>query len=258
MDTVETTWRVSPSPNQSPDEYLLFRRHLFAYEQAVRRQPSGAVAVDVACGLGYALAPLSARFLHVLAMDIAATPLRKLESPAITGRIQADAGNLPLADRSVDLLLAFQLLEHVPESKGVDVLREARRVLRQGGRAFFTTPNRRWRLLPGQAPWNPYHVLEYGPRRIRRLCSAAGIGESQIRGVVGLGGAQELERDRVRQDPLQLWSGGIGRAIRQMLPMRKLATKTVQASMAAGRLDWFELASDYSAGLDFWIEVTGD
>jgi len=96
-----------------------------------------------------------------LAIDLAATPLAALPSAANLTKLRADATRLPLADGCVDLLMAFQLLEHVPRSAALAILAEAGRVLRPGGRGFLTTPNARWRLLPGQRPWNPFHAVEW-------------------------------------------------------------------------------------------------
>src|SRR3546814_5605750 len=39
---------------------------------------------------------------------------------------------------------------------------EARRILKPGGTLVVITPDRKNRLLPGQKPWNRWHVREYG------------------------------------------------------------------------------------------------
>lgn len=49
-----------------------------------------------------------------------------------------DATRLTFADASFDCLLSFEVLEHVPDFRVA--LREARRVLRDGGRFYFTVP----------------------------------------------------------------------------------------------------------------------
>jgi SAM-dependent methyltransferase len=52
--------------------------------------------------------------------------------------IQADARNLPLPDRSFDLLVAFDVLEHIEDDH--QAAAEIRRVLRPGGIALIAVP----------------------------------------------------------------------------------------------------------------------
>lgn len=73
---------------------------------------------------GIALAPLALE-RHPLA----ARRCRRAGMPAIL----ADAGRLPLADRSVDIVLASQLLHHFDRGSAVALLREMDRVARLGG-----------------------------------------------------------------------------------------------------------------------------
>lgn len=51
----------------------------------------------------------------------------------------ADAGCMPLPDRSVDVVMGLELLEHVPDP--FRVLQETRRLLRAGGIAVFSVPS---------------------------------------------------------------------------------------------------------------------
>lgn len=54
--------------------------------------------------------------------------------------LQASLTSLPLADDSIDLLLCYHVLEHVPDD--VTAMREIARVLRPGGRALVQVPFR--------------------------------------------------------------------------------------------------------------------
>lgn len=113
------------------------------------------VVVDLACGTGFVTQTLSPWLTtgdRLIAMDLGESPLqtttrkwkRLWDSAAHGPRLEcvaADAGLLPLADRSVDLLAMNASLHHVPSP--VVVLREIDRVLRPGG--FFALgfePNR--------------------------------------------------------------------------------------------------------------------
>jgi SAM-dependent methyltransferase len=70
--------------------------------------------------------------LELLALErhpLAARRCRRGGIPAVL----ADAGRLPLADRSVDIVLASQLLHHFDRASAVALLRELHRVARLGG-----------------------------------------------------------------------------------------------------------------------------
>lgn len=265
IEFVEATWRIEPREGMSSTEYLLYRRHRFAYEEACRRAPQGRVAVDLACGLGYGASLFLARGWSVTAIDLATQPLRQLHVSSALSLLQADAIDLPLRSASADLFVSFQLIEHMPTSSALRTINEIRRVLKPDGCGFLTTPNARWRLLPGQRPWNPFHVCEYRPRGIETLCRRAGLSRDSLWGVMGLHGAQEAELARVHQDPLRIWGGGLGRRARGFIDRFQLGdaaqlqrepTAAVQeADDSHHSLEWFTLSRDYASGLDFWIEV---
>jgi len=61
----------------------------------------------------------------------------------------ADAEHLPFKDHTFDLVLLFDIVEHVRDCSFM--LREARRVLRPGGKILLTTPNR----------WGMYEYKEW-------------------------------------------------------------------------------------------------
>ena len=49
-----------------------------------------------------------------------------------------DAARLPFADGSFDVVVCLEVIEHLPQPE--QVLREVNRVLRAGGRAYFSMP----------------------------------------------------------------------------------------------------------------------
>lgn len=258
---VETTPRAS-SPDQADtlQQYLLYRRHYFAYESALERAASLESFLDIACGLGPALDLVTARCERVIAVDVAKAALDALpERPNLLAQ-REDATRLSLEDDSVDVAVAFQLIEHVDTEAAKQIVREMRRVLAPGRRGFLTTPNARWRLLPGQEPWNRHHVREYDPDEMRDFCAELGIEESDIYGVIGVDGAQEIEKARVKPSHLAIWGGKPGRlAARCIRRLRRAGRRGREARRPVRREDreknWFELSSNYREGIDFWIEV---
>jgi 2-polyprenyl-3-methyl-5-hydroxy-6-metoxy-1,4-benzoquinol methylase len=67
-----------------------------------------------------------------------------------------------IADNSFDTLVSFQVIEHIQNDDLF--VKEIHRVLRPGGKAYITTPNRLWSLTR-----NPWHIREYLPSELENL-----------------------------------------------------------------------------------------
>lgn len=77
------------------------------------------------------------------------------------GRI-ADAGKIPYADSSFDLVFADNVMEHLDDPVGV--FTEISRVLKPGGRLLFKTPNRN-HYMPLIARWTPHGFHQWINKR---------------------------------------------------------------------------------------------
>ncbi len=82
-----------------------------------------------------------------------------------------------LADNSFNSIISFQVIEHIKNDRGF--ITEIFRVLRQGGVALLTTPNRRMSLTR-----NPWHVREYSADELMSLCGNV-FSNVSIRGISG-------------------------------------------------------------------------
>jgi SAM-dependent methyltransferase len=108
------------------------------------RTAGAAAVVEVGCGDGWISHRLAARFPRVLAFDI--NPARLLPSRARYLVIAAaGAERPPVADRSADLVISMEVLEHVVDRVGV--LRALCRLLRPGGQIIITVPVATWKVL---------------------------------------------------------------------------------------------------------------
>ena len=119
-----------------------------------------------------------------------------------------DGATLPFADSAFDIAISFQVLEHVPDP--ARFVREARRVVRQGGVVLVVTPNRNHRLADGERPWNRYHVREFNADELAALMRGA-FDRVEVYGIHGSEEMNAIERSRVararklaRRDPLGL------------------------------------------------------
>jgi ubiquinone/menaquinone biosynthesis C-methylase UbiE len=97
-----------------------------------RLTPGAARVLEVGCGTGRWLSELAAAPLLV-GLDYSAGMLRQAHAQPVTAAlVQAEAGALPCAAQTFDLVYAVNALQHFPDQPGF--VREARRLLRPGGR----------------------------------------------------------------------------------------------------------------------------
>ncbi|MBL9137525.1 MAG: class I SAM-dependent methyltransferase [Verrucomicrobiales bacterium] len=105
---------------------------------------SGGCILDVGCGSGRDLRALVQAGFDADGVDACEALLAeaKRRHPTLSGRIRRDTlpelGTVP--DASLDGVLCWAMLMHVPSEQLLDALRHLRRVLRPGGRLLISTP----------------------------------------------------------------------------------------------------------------------
>ena len=158
-------------PGQVDDD--LMNEHLARYAFAVRLA-RGKRVLDVGCGAGYGSAELARAALSVTGADVAPEALEFAREHFALPNLrfeQASAAALPHPDAAFDLVVAFEVIEHLEDWAGF--LREARRVLVPGGQFIVSTPNRLYyaetRRLTGP---NPFHVHEFDYAEFRAALAA--------------------------------------------------------------------------------------
>ena len=130
-------------------------RYAFAAELA-----AGKRVLDAGCGTGYGTAELNEAAASVVGADIAF--LEAWEAAGISGPryCQASIEAMPFAASSFDLVVAFEVIEHLRDWRAL--LRETRRVLAPGGLFVVSTPNRIYYTESrGAEGPNPFHVHEF-------------------------------------------------------------------------------------------------
>ncbi|MCZ1010246.1 class I SAM-dependent methyltransferase [Streptomyces lydicus] len=134
--------------------------------------------LDLGCGAGRHAFECYRRGAQVVALDQNGEEIREVakwfaameeagEAPAGASAtaMEGDALNLPFPDDSFDVVIISEVMEHIPDDKGV--LAEMVRVLRPGGRIAVTVP----RYGPEKVCWtlsDAYHEVEGGHIRIYR------------------------------------------------------------------------------------------
>jgi 2-polyprenyl-3-methyl-5-hydroxy-6-metoxy-1,4-benzoquinol methylase len=133
-----------------------FWEHVFRYQFASQFVKDKRV-LDIASGEGYgSLAMNVAGASFVIGVDISNEACEHARKKyEITG-VQATAEQIPLKDHSVDVVVSFETVEHVPNPEAF--VRECARVLSRPGTMVMSTPNTEIYDPHGQS--NPYHCSE--------------------------------------------------------------------------------------------------
>ena len=110
------------------------------------------VVLDIGSGVGYGAKILAEEASRVVAVDLSEEAVRYAGSEYAAGNIEmvvGDAQDLPLASDSVDVVVSFELVEHL-QSQQAHLL-EISRVLKTGGiDGYFDTESSF--LQPGEQP----------------------------------------------------------------------------------------------------------
>ena len=102
-----------------------------------------ATVVDVGCGDGWLVRSLTRRGAHATGIEVSPKYLAYAQSIAAVGDehyMQGIAEDLPIASRSVDIVVFFNSLHHVDQPGLLKALRETARVLKPGGLLFVSEP----------------------------------------------------------------------------------------------------------------------
>jgi SAM-dependent methyltransferase len=140
----------------------LLNEHMARYHFAVRLA-RGKRVLDAGCGAGYGSAELAEVAESVTGIDIAPAALDYARAHYALPNLafeQASCTKLPYGDGAFDLVVAFEVIEHLENWR--DFLQEVRRVLAPAGQLIVSTPNRLYYTESrGRDGANPFHVHEF-------------------------------------------------------------------------------------------------
>lgn len=116
------------------------------------------VVLDIPCGVGWGTAMLK-RAKKIYGVDVAPDAIdyaREYFSRKNIEYLVGDMKNIPFPDDKFDIVVCLEGYEHVDRETGELFVKEAKRVLKQGGLIIMTTPI----ITNGKHTGNPYHLYE--------------------------------------------------------------------------------------------------
>ena len=120
--------------------------------------------LEVGCGEGRGVSTLVEHAKSFTAVDKITTLIDGLQKKFPSAKFISM--NIPplggLSDNSYDSIVSFQVIEHIEDD--VLFLKEIHRVLKPGGIALLTTPNRKMSLSR-----NPWHIREYLANELKNI-----------------------------------------------------------------------------------------
>jgi SAM-dependent methyltransferase len=188
VDTEAAVGAVEPLPLTGErtvpgiaEENYWFRRHEIAYARLLNRC-AGKTVLEAGSGEGYGADMIADVATKVIGVDYDTSAVEHVRAryPRVE-MIQGNLAELPLEDASVDVVVNFQVIEHLWDQS--QFLRECLRVLRPGGELLISTPNR-ITFSPGRdTPLNPFHTRELNAAELTELLIDAGFEVTQMIGV---------------------------------------------------------------------------
>jgi SAM-dependent methyltransferase len=245
--------RIIPEEHaKSKLQYLLYLRHLFAYEFAKKIIPENSKVLEIGCGEGYGAAYLANNrpTLNIVAIDVDKGSISHAEDKYSQENCiyrHYDGHKIPYQESTFDAAICFQVIEHIDDDQ--KFVSEIYRILKPNGILIMTTPNKIYRLKPGQKPWNLYHIREYYPVELFQLCKSSFV-HVEVMGVVGDEEIQRLEMKRCKaglNGPKRFFARAVTRIFVIFMPafVKRFLKKLLRRESTTFREDT-HFASEYS------------
>lgn len=179
------------------------KKRLLAYEpflQILKQNNENPAAVDLGCGRGEWLEILKQNGFTARGCDLSEEMLKECEKNALEAKKQGAIEFLSeLEDSSLALVSAFQLVEHLEFSELFELIKQARRVLKDGGILILETPNpENLRVATLNFYLDATHVKPIPPMLLEYLCEFEGFNNTfMMRLNSNLSFSEDLENQNV-------------------------------------------------------------
>lgn len=153
------------SRSEAEHWFYIGRRHILSKLLEDYSPEDATLALDLGCSTGSNRETLLNFSERVIGVDLGWEALRLCWPLGSAPLCQADALGLPFADRSFDLVVALDLLEHLPDENLA--LREIWRILRPGGYLVIFVPAFQW--LWSKMDEVAHHFRRYNAGQLRGI-----------------------------------------------------------------------------------------
>ncbi len=162
-------------------ENYWFRRHEVVYRHCAALC-AGREFLEAGCGEGYGADLLASHARRVVAVDYDEATVAHVRAryPRVEV-VQANLAALPMPDASLDVVVNFQVIEHLWDQP--QFITECLRLLRPGGALLMSTPNRITFTPGSDVPVNPFHTRELNAAELCELLESGGFAVEGVFGV---------------------------------------------------------------------------
>jgi ubiquinone/menaquinone biosynthesis C-methylase UbiE len=167
-------------PSFEDSNNVTVKRCFYAYEFAAQ-YVKDKVTADIGCADGYGTQYLAGFTQQTTGVDYSAVTVQLANEKH--GHLQnlnfvsCSVPPLPFENDSLDVVTAFQFIEHIENRKGF--MEEVKRVLKPGGIFLCTTPN-----IKKSIARNPFHVHEYTFKEMETEAGSV-FGNIELKGLQG-------------------------------------------------------------------------
>lgn len=181
-------------PSFEDSNNVTVQRCFFAYEFA-EKYISGKSVADVGCANGYGTVHLAKFAKEITGFDYSVETIEQnkktyADKPNM-GFVQCKVPPIALPSESVDVVTAFQFIEHIHDQLGF--IKDVKRVLKPGGVFICTTPNAVMSIAR-----NPFHVHEYTFKEMREHMNTVFGGSYELKGLNGNEAVNKYYEDNSR------------------------------------------------------------
>lgn len=179
------------------------KKRLLAYEpflQILKQNYENPAAADLGCGRGEWLEILKQNGFTARGCDVSEEMIKECEKNALEAKNQGAIEFLSeLEDSSLALVSAFQLVEHLEFSELCELIKQAHRVLKDGGILLLETPNpENLRVATLNFYLDVTHVKPIPPMLLEYLCEFEGFNNTfMMRLNSNLSFSEDLENQNV-------------------------------------------------------------
>jgi len=195
----KTGERIVPEKFESKEEYLIYLRHMFAYEFGKKVISKKSSILEVGSGSGYGASMLSKNVIDITGLDVDGDAIEysteKYNSENCIFK-KYDGVKIPYKNNTFDAVISFQVIEHIKNDK--NYVSEIRRVLKDNGIFLLTTPNKLLRIKPDQKPFNRFHIREYFPFELENVLKTK-FSDVKVFGICGNAEIQQIEILRIKK-----------------------------------------------------------